>query len=77
MSGEYCFAHILGYIEALEVAVADISYTALSDFTAEILLNIAPSDPVNALARTTIRVSPASHAIDYALDMPDDVSSST
>lgn len=36
-------------------------------------MNISPSEPVNALAKTSVRVTPSAHAIDYKLDMPEDV----
>lgn len=53
---------------------ADSRETSPGEFTLEVLLNIAPSDPVNALAKTTARVVAASHALDFALDMPEGVS---
>lgn len=52
---------------------ADTSETSPGEFTLEILLNVAPSDPVNALARTSARVTPAPHALDFALEMPEGV----
>ncbi|WVW84327.1 hypothetical protein I302_106361 [Kwoniella bestiolae CBS 10118] len=39
-------------------------------FTAQLLLNISPSNPVNALASTTLEVVPSEHALDYPVDMP-------
>ncbi|BEJ17065.1 hypothetical protein CspHIS471_0604660 [Cutaneotrichosporon sp. HIS471] len=48
-----------------------VGQTSPSDFTLEILLNVAPSDPVNALARTSARVTSAPHALDFAIDMPE------
>ncbi|KLT39248.1 hypothetical protein CC85DRAFT_288738 [Cutaneotrichosporon oleaginosum] len=48
-----------------------VGHTSPGEFTLEILLNVAPSDPVNALARTSARVTAAPHALEYALDMPE------
>ncbi|WWC94392.1 hypothetical protein V866_001234 [Kwoniella sp. B9012] len=39
-------------------------------FTAQLLFNVSPSNPVNALASTTIEVNPCQHALDYPIDMP-------
>ncbi|WWC62272.1 uncharacterized protein I303_104868 [Kwoniella dejecticola CBS 10117] len=39
-------------------------------FTARILLNVSPSNPVNALASTSIKVIPSENPLDYPIDMP-------
>ncbi|WWC69829.1 uncharacterized protein I206_103772 [Kwoniella pini CBS 10737] len=39
-------------------------------FTGRILLNVSPSNPINALASTTIEVTPSENALNYPMNMP-------
>ncbi|OCF60820.1 hypothetical protein L486_00460 [Kwoniella mangroviensis CBS 10435] len=48
----------------------NVGTTYPPQFTAQLLFNISPSNPVNALASTTIEVVPCEHALDYPIDMP-------
>ncbi|WWD03175.1 hypothetical protein V865_001222 [Kwoniella europaea PYCC6329] len=48
----------------------NVGTTYPPQFTAQLLFNISPSNPVNALASTTIEVIPREHALDYPIDMP-------
>ncbi|WVR06722.1 hypothetical protein IAU60_003754 [Kwoniella sp. DSM 27419] len=48
----------------------DVGTTYPPAWTGEILLNVSPSNPVNALVRTSIDVISADHALDYAISMP-------
>jgi hypothetical protein len=45
-----------------------------AEWDGTLLLNTAPSDPVNALMTTTLHVGPADHPLDFPIDMPDGVS---
>ncbi|WVQ67464.1 uncharacterized protein L199_005664 [Kwoniella botswanensis] len=48
----------------------NVGTTYPPQFTAQLLFNISPSNPVNALARSTIEVVPCEHALDYPIGMP-------
>jgi hypothetical protein len=45
-----------------------------AEWDGTLLLNTAPSDPVNALMTTTLQVRAADHALDFPIDMPEGVS---
>ncbi|WVF71091.1 hypothetical protein IAT40_005888 [Kwoniella sp. CBS 6097] len=47
-----------------------VGKTHPSTFDAEVLLNISPSSPVNALSRSVIRITPSNHALDFPINMP-------
>ncbi|WVQ99767.1 hypothetical protein IAU59_006909 [Kwoniella sp. CBS 9459] len=47
-----------------------LGMTHPATFDAEILLNISPSSPINALSRFVIHVTPADHALDFPINMP-------
>ncbi|KAL1408031.1 hypothetical protein Q8F55_004828 [Vanrija albida] len=48
-----------------------VGATSAEPFAADVWLNVSPSDPINALARTALHVEPGPHSVDYALDMPE------
>lgn len=45
-----------------------------AEWDGTLLLNTAPSDPVNALMTTTTHVRRADHPLDFPIDMPEGVS---
>ncbi|WVQ79635.1 hypothetical protein IAT38_001735 [Cryptococcus sp. DSM 104549] len=51
-------------------SVSGPGVTYPSRWSGQILFNISPSNPVNALVTTSIDVNPANHALDFAIDMP-------
>ncbi|WOO78084.1 uncharacterized protein LOC62_01G001637 [Vanrija pseudolonga] len=48
-----------------------VGSTTPDPFPVDVYLNLSPSDPINALARTSLSIEPGAHALDFALDMPE------
>ncbi|KAK4689932.1 hypothetical protein P7C73_g195, partial [Tremellales sp. Uapishka_1] len=51
-----------------------VGTTCPSAFDADVLFNISPSNPVNAMVKSRIAYKAAPHAVDYRVDMPESVS---